>query len=53
VTGGTGPGGHASLTGSNPAQQCYLVTMGGTEGGAGSPLNFNANTCYGTTTIVQ
>ncbi len=46
IAGGTGPGGHASLTASNPAQYCYLVTMGGSEGGAGSPLAFNENTCY-------
>lgn len=46
VTGGTGPGGHASLTASNPAQYCYLVTMGGSEGGAGSPLAFNEAQCY-------
>ncbi len=46
VTGGTGPGGHASLTASNPAQNCYLNVMGGVEGGAGGPLSFNASTCY-------
>ncbi len=46
VAGGTGPGGHTSLTASNPAQYCYLVTMGGSEGGAGSPLTFNADQCY-------
>src|SRR5271157_454072 len=46
VTGGTGPGGHASLTASNPAQFCYLVTMGGSEGGAGSPLTFSEAQCY-------
>jgi hypothetical protein len=47
VTGGTGPGGHSSLTASNPAQNCYINVMGGVEGGTGSPLSFNANTCYG------
>jgi hypothetical protein len=47
VTGESGPGGHASLTASNPAQYCYLVIMGGSEGGAGSPLTFNEDTCYG------
>jgi hypothetical protein len=46
VTGGTGPGGHTSLTASNPAQNCYLNVMGGVDGGAGSPLTFNAATCY-------
>lgn len=46
VTGGTGPGGHTSLTASNPAQYCYTAIMGGSDGGAGSPLAFNANTCY-------
>jgi hypothetical protein len=48
VAGGTGPGGHCSLTASNPAQNCYLGAMGGSEGGAGSPLPFNAERCYGT-----
>ena len=42
VTGGTGPGGHAY---SIPAQTCY-ASMGGTDG-TGSPLAFNASTCYG------
>jgi hypothetical protein len=46
VTGGTGPGGHASLTASNPAQNCYLSVMGGSAGGPGSPLVFNAGSCY-------
>ena len=50
VTGGTGPGGHASLTASNPAQNCYLNVMGGVEGGAGGPLSFNASTCYSSIT---
>jgi len=45
VTGGTGPGGHAALTASNPAQACFTA-MGGTDGGAGSPYTFNAATCY-------
>ncbi len=47
VTGGTGPAGH---TYGNPAQACYFNVMGGSDGGAGGPLAFNANTCYGTTT---
>jgi hypothetical protein len=47
ITGGTGPGGHSSLTASNPAMNCYLNVMGGSEGGAGSPLpNFNPGGCY-------
>ena len=46
VTGGTGPGGHSSLTISNPAMNCYYNVMGGADGGPGSPLTFNANTCY-------
>jgi hypothetical protein len=50
VTGETGPNGHVSLTASNPAQNCYLNVMHGTDGGAGSPLNFNAATCYGNAT---
>lgn len=44
VTGGSGPGGH---TYGNPAQYCYLNVMHGTDGGAGSPLVFNAAKCYG------
>jgi hypothetical protein len=44
VTGGTGPGGHSY---GNPAQACYFKVMGGSDGGAGGPLTFNASTCYG------
>jgi hypothetical protein len=44
VTGGAGPGGHAH---GNPAENCYRKTMGGMDGGAGSPLVFNAGRCYG------
>lgn len=43
VSGGSGPGGHSY---GNPAQQCYLRVMGGVDGGAGSPLRFNADRCY-------
>jgi hypothetical protein len=43
VTGGTGGSGHAYAI---PAQNCYLNVMGGVDGGTGSPLTFNANTCY-------
>ena len=43
VTGGTGPRGHSY---GNPAQSCYFEVMGGTDGGAGGPLTFNASTCY-------
>jgi hypothetical protein len=47
VTGGTGPGGHvSSTTAANPAQYCYTAIMGGSDGGAASPLTFNASTCY-------
>lgn len=49
VTGGTGPGGHSSLTTSNPAMDCYFRVMGGIDGGLGSPLSFNADICYGST----
>jgi hypothetical protein len=45
VTGGNGPGGHSY---GNPAENCFLNVMHGTDGGAGSPYTFNANTCYGT-----
>jgi hypothetical protein len=44
VTGGAGPGGHSY---GNPAQACYLHEMGGSDGGAGGPLIFNASRCYG------
>lgn len=43
VKGGGGPGGHIF---GNPARSCYLKVMGGSEGGAGSPLVFNAGRCY-------
>jgi hypothetical protein len=47
VTGGTGPGGHVfSKTAGNAAQYCYTTIMGGADGGAGSPLTFNAARCY-------
>jgi hypothetical protein len=49
VTGGSGPGGHVySTTAGNPAQYCYTAVMGGTDG-TGSPLTFNANSCYAAT----
>jgi hypothetical protein len=44
VSGGSGPGGH---TYGNPAYQCFVNVMHGTDGGAGGPYSFNANTCYG------
>ena len=44
VTGGPGPGGHSY---GNPAQSCYFKYMGGVDGGAGSPLVFDARKCYG------
>ena len=43
VTGGSGPGGYAALI---PAQNCYLNVMGGSYGATGSPLTFNASSCY-------
>jgi Pectate lyase superfamily protein len=49
ITGGTGPGGHTSLTASNPAQNCYLNVMGGVVGGR-SPLTFNPSDCYASST---
>lgn len=45
VTGGPGPGGHSY---GNPARSCYLKVMHGSDGGAGGPLEFNAERCYGT-----
>jgi hypothetical protein len=53
VAGGTGPSGHASLTASNPAQNCYLNIMGGVVGGAGGPLPFNPSNCYSVSQQVQ
>ena len=47
VTAGNGPGGHAYLTASNPAQNCYFSVMHGTAGGGGGPLPFDALMCYG------
>ena len=44
VSGGSGPGGHSY---GNPARFCYLHTMGGSDGGEGSPRRFNAEACYG------
>lgn len=44
---GSGPGGFtSSTTTANPAMNCFFNFMGGTEGSAGSPYSFNANTCY-------
>ena len=43
ISGGAFVNGHAS---NNPAKNCYENVMGG-QYGAGSPLTFNANTCYG------
>jgi hypothetical protein len=45
VTGGTGPEGNSY---GNPAQECYFKVMGGSDGGAGGPLTFDAEKCYGT-----
>ena len=46
VTGGNIPGvaGHAYT---NAAADCYLSTLSGPPDGSGSPLSFNASTCYG------
>ena len=44
ITTGTGPGNHANMI---PAQQCFYNKMGGVEGGAGSPLTFKPDYCYG------
>jgi hypothetical protein len=41
---GASPGGHVNTI---PAMQCFYGTMGGVEGGAGSPRTFNPVTCYG------
>jgi hypothetical protein len=44
VNSGAGPGGHSY---GNPARSCYLHEVGGSDGGAGGPLLFNAGRCYG------
>jgi hypothetical protein len=44
VAGGIGPGGHSY---GNPAEECYRKVMGGSDGGPGGPLVFNAGRCYG------
>jgi hypothetical protein len=36
----------ASTVTSIPAEDCYLITMGGPPDGSGSLLSFDANTCY-------
>lgn len=50
VTGGNipGVGGHAYTI---PAQDCYANVMRGPSDGTGDALTFNANTCYGQSTI--
>ncbi len=45
VNGGSGPGGHSY---GNPAWACYVTVMGGSDGGAGGPLAFDEDRCYGT-----
>lgn len=45
TTGSADSGTHASLI---PAENAYLNLMGGSVGGAGSPLTFNASTLYPT-----
>jgi hypothetical protein len=46
VSGGniSGLGGHANT---NPAEDCYLNTMGGASNGTGGPYTFDADSCYG------
>ena len=44
VSGGIGPRSHSY---GNPALACYFNVMGGSDGGAGGPLTFNADRCYG------
>jgi hypothetical protein len=44
VSGGSGPAGHSY---GNPAYNCFVNVMHGTDGGAGGPYSFNAGTCYG------
>lgn len=49
TSGGSDSGTHASLI---PAQNAYLNLMGGSVGGSGSPLSFNASTLYPTSSPV-
>jgi hypothetical protein len=41
---GASPGGHVNTI---PAMACYYNVMHGAEGGAGSPLTFTTDACYG------
>jgi hypothetical protein len=50
ITGGAGPAGHSY---GNPARECYLRAMGGSDGGTGSPLPFDAGKCYGMGISIQ
>ena len=36
----------------NPAEDCYLTTMGGMPDGTGLVLTFNSNTCYPTSALI-
>jgi hypothetical protein len=36
---------------SNPAMDCYFNVMGGVPNGTGSPLSFNASSCYSSGTV--
>lgn len=44
ISGRGDPAGHSA---GNPAETCYTAVMGGSDGGAGSPLAFDAAKCYG------
>ena len=46
VKGAGGPAGHSA---GNPAETCYTRVMSGSDGGAASPLPFDAVKCYGVT----
>jgi hypothetical protein len=50
IKGSAGPGSHSF---GNPAQNCYVKIMGGTDGGQGGPLQFNAGNCYATDKLAQ
>ena len=43
ISGARGPEGHSA---GNPAEICYTKVMGGSDGGPGSPLVFDAAKCY-------
>jgi hypothetical protein len=50
VSSGAGASGHADYI---PAEYCFYKMIGGNQGGAGSPLTFNADACYKSASVVN